>query len=107
MHRIENRGARVALSIAALLCLLAAPALCDDRPWEQPAWRALDDRFFSNGKDPSLSQFWMEPPLHTEERHGFEFSQSLGLKFEKRFGFSIQGPLVGEGAHGLAFEVRF
>ena len=49
----------------------------------------------------------MEPPLHTEERNGFNFNQDLGLEFEKRFGFSIQGPFVGETAHGLAFEVRF
>ena len=107
MHLIEIRGAQMALAIATLLCLFAAPALGDDRPWEQPAWRALDDRFFSNGEGPSSSRYWPEPPLHTEERRGFEVNQSLGLKFEQRFGFSIQGPLIGERAHGLAFEVRF
>jgi hypothetical protein len=97
----------MALSLAALFCILAAPALGDDRPWEQPAWNAFDDRFSSNWENPSSSQYWLEPPLHTEEGHGFKFSQSLALKFEKRFGFSIQGPLIGERAHGLAFEVRF
>jgi hypothetical protein len=107
VHLFEIRGAQMALAIAALLCLFAALAFGDDRPWEQPAWRALDDRFLSNGEGPSLSQYWLEPPLHTEEGHGFEVNQSLGLKFEQRFGFSIQGPLIGERAHGLAFEVRF
>jgi hypothetical protein len=97
----------MALALAALFCVLAAPALGGERPWEQPTWQAFDGRFFSNSEDPSSSQYWLEPPLHTEERHGFESSQSLGLKFEKRFGFSIQGPFVGERAHGLAFEVHF
>jgi len=97
----------MAFALTALLCLLAAPALGGDRPWEQPAWHAFDARFFSNWEDPSSSQYWLEPPLHTEKRNGFNFNQDLGLEFEKRFGFSIQGPFVGETAHGLAFEVRF
>jgi hypothetical protein len=97
----------MALALAALFCVLAAPALGDDRPWEQPAWHAFDDRFFSGWEDPSSSQHWLELPIHTEERHEFKFNQSLDLEFEKRFGFSIQGPFVGERAHGLAFEVHF
>jgi len=107
MQRIETRGVRMALALTALSCLLAAPALGDDRPWERPAWHAFDDRFFPNSEDPSSSQFWPESTMYTNERHRLKSSQNLAVKFEKRFGFSIQGPLVGERAHGLAFEVRF
>jgi hypothetical protein len=49
----------------------------------------------------------LESRLHTEERHEFEYSQSLGLNFERKFVFSIQGPLVGKRAPGLALEVHF
>jgi hypothetical protein len=97
----------MAFSIASLLCVLAAPSLGDDRPWEQARWHALNAQFSSNGEDSSAGQRWLESQLHTEERHGFEYSQSLRLDSDKKFVFSIQGPLIGEWAHGLAFELRF
>ena len=107
MQQIKIRGVRMAFAIATSLCLFAAPALGDDRPWERVRWHALNARFPSNGEGPSSGQRWLESQLHTEDRHGFEYSQSLSLKSEKRFIFSIQGPIVGEWAHGLAFELRF
>jgi hypothetical protein len=97
----------MALAIAASLCLFAAPALGDDRPWEQARWLALNARFFSNGEDLSSGQRWLESQFHTDARHGFEYSRSLSLNLERKLVFSIQGPLVAERAPGLAFEVRF
>jgi len=115
MHPIEIRRARLAFAIAALVCLLAAPALGDDRPWEQARWYALNARFFPSGEEISSGQGWLESPLHTTKRHEFEYSRSLSLGFERRIVFGIQGPLteerapglIGEKAPGLAFEVRF
>jgi hypothetical protein len=107
MHPIKIRGARIALVIAASLCLLAAPALGDDQPWEQTRWHALNARFFSSGEDISSEQRGFESKLHTNEKHGFEYSRRLSLNPGRRFVFSIQGPLVAERAPGLAFELRF
>ncbi len=106
-HPIKIRGARIALAIAALLCALAAPALGDDAPWELARWHALDARFFASGEDPTSGQRWLESQRHTKARHGFEYSQSLSLKSENKFIFSIQNSPIGVRAHGLSFEVRF
>lgn len=95
------------LAIAASFFLLTAPALGDDLPWEQLHWHALHAGFSSSGGDFSLGQQWLESQLHTEDGYGFEYSRSLNLNLEKRLVFSIQGPIVGERAPGLAFEVRF
>jgi hypothetical protein len=107
MHPIEIRCVRLAFAIAALLCLLAAPALGDDRPWEQARWHALDAHFSSSAENLSPFQRQLESQLHTPERHGFEYSRSLSLNLERKFVFNIRGPLVWERAPGLAFEVRF
>ncbi len=107
MHPIKIRCAQIALAIAALLCLLAAPALGDDRPWEQARWSTLNARYISGGEDPSSDQRWLESQLQTNERHGFEYNRSLNLNLDRKFVFSIQGPLVSEWAPGLAFELRF
>ncbi len=107
MHPFEIRGARIALAITASISLLAAPALGDDRPWEQTRWRTFSTQFLSSEEDLSSERRGLEPSLHTNERHGFEFSSSLSLNLGKKFVFSIQGPLVAERAPGLAFEVRF
>jgi hypothetical protein len=106
-HPTKIRCARLALAIAALLCVLSAPALGDDRPWEQVRWHALNARFSASGEELSSGQRWLESQLRTEERHIFEYSRSLSLNFERKIVFSIQGPLVGESTPGLAFEVRF
>ncbi len=107
MHSFEIRGIQIALAIVASIFLLTAPALGDDRPWEQTRWRTFSTQFISSGGDLSLGQRGLEPSLHTNERHGFEFSPSLSLNLGKNFIFSIQGPLIAEWAPGLAFEVRF
>ena len=95
------------LAIAASLVLLAAPALGGDRPWEQARWQAVDDELSSSGEDFSLDPRWVASQLRTQVGHGIEYSRSLRLKLEEKFVFSIQGPLIGEMAPGLAFEVRF
>jgi hypothetical protein len=107
MHPFENRGARISLAIAASICLLAAPALGDDLPWEQARWHTFNTQFISSGEDMSSGQHGLRSSLHTNEKHGFEFSRSLSLNLGKKFVFSIQGPLIAERAPGLAFEVRF
>ncbi len=107
MHYFEIRGVRIALAIAASIFLLTAPAQGENRPWEQTRWRTFSTQFISSGEDLSPGQRELEPALHTNERHGFEFSRSLSLNLGKKFVFSIQGPLVAERAPGLTFEVRF
>ena len=107
MHPSDIRCVRLAIAIAALLCLLAAPALGDDRPWEQTRWHALDARVPSAGEDFSLDQRRLKLQFHTTEGHEFEYCRSLSLNFERRFIFNVRGPLVWESAPGLAFEVRF
>ena len=107
MHRFKIRGARIALGIAASLCLFAGPALGDDRPWEQLAWHGLNTPLFASGLDRSSSQYALEFPPRTDEKHGFEFSRSLSLNFGKQHLFIVQGPLVAERASGLALEFRF
>ncbi len=117
MHQTKIRGARMALAIAASLLLLAAPALGEDRPWEQARWQALYAGFSSSSEELSLDQRWLASQLHTQVRHGLAYSRSLRLKLEKNIVFSIQGPLDGEMAPGFAFigemapsfafEVRF
>ena len=109
MHSIEIRCASLALAIAALVCLAAPPALGDDRPWEQARWAALNARPFSIGEDSSWGERGFESKLHTKKSPGFEYSRSLNLNLnlEREFVFSIQGPLVGDSAPGLAFELRF
>ena len=107
MHPFKIQCARIALAIAASICLLAAPALGDDRPWEQTRWHTFNTQLISSGEDLSSGQRRLEPSLHTNERLRFEFSQSLSLNFGKKFVFSIRGPLVAERAPGLAFEIRF
>jgi hypothetical protein len=107
MRQQKIRGARTTFAISALLCILAAPALCDDRPWEQKRWHALNVRFIASDEAFSPSQHQVEPQLHTHERHGLEYCRSLSSSLGRRFVFSIQGPLIAERAPGLAFEVRF
>ena len=95
------------LATVALLCVLASPAFGDDRPWEQERWHALNARYFPSGDDPSSNSNWLEYALHTDAEHGFEYSRSLSVNLDRRFIFSIQGPLVADRAPGLAFELRY
>ena len=103
MHQTKIRGARMALAIAASLLLLAAPALGEDRPWEQARWQVLYAGFSSSGEELSLDQRWLASQLHTQVRHGLEYSRSLRSKIENNIIFSIQGPLIGEMVPGFAF----
>jgi hypothetical protein len=107
MHQAMIRGARLALAISASLCLLAAPALADDRPWEQERWNAIYAGSVSSEEDHFSNQRWVEIRLRKDDRHESEYSRGLSLKFEENFIFSIQSPLAGEWAPGLAFELRF
>jgi hypothetical protein len=107
MRPFKIRGARTTFAISALLCILAAPALCDDRPWKQEHSHALDAQFIASDDDFSSRQRQPEPQLHTHEIHGLEYSRSLNSSLGRRFVFSIQGPLVADRAPGLAFEIRF
>jgi hypothetical protein len=107
MHPIEIRFIRLAFATAALLCLLAAPALGGDRPWDEARWHAINARFSSGEEDFSLDKRRFELQLHTTERHAFEYMRGLNLNLEREFIFNVRGPLVWETAPGLAFEVRF
>jgi hypothetical protein len=107
IHTSQIRCARLVFALAALLCVLTAPALGDDRPWEQARWLALNTRFSPNGEEFSSGQRWLESQLHSTQRHGFEYSRSLSLNPERNVVFSIQGPFVGDRAPGLAFEFRY
>ncbi len=107
MHQTRIRGARLTLAIAASLCLLAAPALAGDRPWENERWHSVNAGFYASEEDPSLGQRWLESQLRRGDQHGFEYGRGLSLNLEETFVFSIQSPLSGEWAPGLAFEIRF
>lgn len=107
MHPNKTRAARTATAIVASLCLLAAPAIGDDRPWEQARWHALNVRSLSNAGDLSSGQRCLESQLHTDDQHGFEYSRNLSLNYGRNVVFSVQGPLVAEWAPGLTFELRF
>ena len=107
LHQSTARRARMTLATVALLCVLASPAFGDDRPWEQERWHALNARYFPSGDDPSSNSNWLEYALHTDAEHGFEYSRSLSVNLDRRFIFSIQGPLVADRAPGLAFELRY
>jgi hypothetical protein len=107
MDRFRGRSARIALAIAALFCLLAAPALGNDRPWEQARWYELNTRFLTNGQDPSSGQRWLDFQNHTEKRVQFGYTRSVNMELDRELVFTIQGSLIGESAHGLALEVRF
>jgi len=107
MHSIGIRRARITISIAALLCLLAAPALADERPWEQAGWNALEARPLAAGINCSPGQPWMTSQLDTDARSELEYSGSWSLHFGRNFALSIQAPPVEEWAPGLAFELRF
>jgi hypothetical protein len=95
------------LVTVTFLCVIASPVFGDDRPWEQERWHALNARYFPAGDDLASNSSWLKSELHTDAEHGFEYSRSLSLNLDRRFIFSIQGPLVSERAPGLAFEVRF
>ena len=107
MDQATMRSVHLALSIAATLCLLAAPTLADDRPWEQERWSVsyagsipTEDHLFSNGQ-------WLEIQPRKDDRHEPEYLRGLRLGPEENFVFSIQSPPVGEWAPGLAFEIHF
>jgi hypothetical protein len=107
MHQTMIRGVRLALAITASLCLLAAPALADDRPWEQERWNTVYAGSVSSEEDLFADQRWVEIRPRTDDQHEFEYSRGLSLKLEENVLFSIQSPLAGEWAPGLAFELRF
>jgi len=103
----QTRGTQFALAIAALLCLLAAPAVADDRPWEQERWDTIYAGFDSSEGDLFASQQWLEFQPRRGDQHGFEYDRGLSLNLEENFVFSIQSPFAGEWAPGFAFELRF
>jgi len=107
MHRFMIRGAHLALAIAASLCLLAAPALADDRPWEQERWNTIYAGSVSTEDHPFSDPRWLEIQPRIDDRHESEYRRGLSLGLEENFVFSIQSPPVGEWAPGLAFEIHF
>lgn len=107
MHSLQSRGTRIALAIAASLCLLAAPALGDERPWEQARRHTLNVRLVSRGENLFSGQRRLESRLPTYERHKIDFSRILTLNPGPIPAFGAQGPFVTESAPGLAFELRF
>ena len=107
MHQAMIRGARLALAISASLCLLAAPAFADDRPWEQERWNSIYAGSVPSEEEIFSDQRWVEIRPRTNDQHEFEYSRGLSLSLEDNFIFSIQSPLAGEWAPGLAFELRF
>jgi hypothetical protein len=107
MHQTMIRGARLALAITASLCLLTAPALADDRPWEQERWNSVYAGSVSSEEDLFSDKRWMEIRPPTDDQHESEYSHGLSLNFEENVIFSIQSPLTGEWAPGLGFELLF
>jgi hypothetical protein len=107
MHQAMIRSASLALTIAASLCLLAAPALADERPWEREHWDTVYAGSVPSEEEVFAGQRWFEIRPHTDDQHEFDYSRGLSLNLEDNFIFSIQSPLDGEWAPGLAFELRF
>jgi len=107
VRRAPVRRERFALAIAAALCLFSAPAFAGDRPWEQERWHTTYTELDANAEDHSLEQRWFESQLRTDDRNGSEYGRGLHLSLEENFLVSIQGPLAGEWAPCLAFELRF
>ena len=107
MHQTMIRSANLALAIAASLCLLAAPALADERPWEQERWDTVYAGSVPSEEEVFSGQRWFEIRPGTNHQHEFEYIRGLSLSLEDHFIFSIQSPPAGEWAPGLAFELRF
>jgi hypothetical protein len=107
MRGCENRSTRSTLAIAALLCLLAAPAVAGDRPWEQERWGTVVAGFDSEEGDLFSSQPWLEFQPRNDDSHEFEYGEGLSLNLEENFLFNIHSPFAGEWAPGFAFELRF
>ena len=107
MHRTLIRSASLALTLAASLCLLAAPAFADERPWEQEHWDTIYAGSVPSEEEIFSGQRGLEIRPHADDQHDFEYSRGLSLDLEDHFIFSIQSPLAGEWAPGLAFELRF
>ena len=107
MHQAMIRSANLALTIAASLCLLTAPALADERPWEREHWDTVYAGSVPSEEEVFSAQRWFEIRPRTNDQHESEYSQGLSLNLEDHFIFSIQSPLAGEWAPGLAFELRF
>jgi len=101
------RKLQVALAIAASLCLLSAPSLAGDRPWEQERWGSTFDSRAASPEDFTSSQTWQQPLPSANGRHAVTYPNGLSLNLEKNLILSIQSPLVGEWAPSLAFEFRF
>ena len=104
---MRNRYSRCVLAIAALLCLIAAPAIAGDRPWEQERWHTTYAGFDASGDDFLARQQWLELQRREDGRHEFGYDRGLSLNLEENFVFSIQSPFAGEWAPGFAFELRF
>ncbi len=107
MHSIQSRAVRIALAIAASLCLLAAPAMGDERPWERARWHILDVQIVSRSENIFSGQRRLESRLHKYERHEIDFSRIFTLNPGPISVFGAQGPFIAESAPGLAFELRF
>ena len=107
MRQTMIRSVHLALAIATSLCLLAAPSLADDRPWEQERWNAIYAGSVTSEEDLFLDQRWLEIQPHTDGQHVSGYSLGLSLKLEEHVVFSIRSPLAGEWAPGLALELHF
>ncbi len=107
MRHAVMRKLLVALAIAAPLCLLSAPSLAGDRPWEQERWATPFDSRGASPEDFTSSQPWQQPLTHAGDRHAVTYPNGLSLNLEKNLTLSIQSPLIGEWAPSLAFEFRF
>jgi hypothetical protein len=107
MHQAMIRDVRLALAIVASLCLLAAPVFAGDRPWEQERWCTFDGGLDASAENSASDQRLLQTQFPTDDRHAGEYRRGLSLSLENHFIFSIQSPLAGEWAPGLAFELRF
>ncbi|MBW2540832.1 MAG: hypothetical protein JRF15_01975 [Deltaproteobacteria bacterium] len=97
----------MALAMGGALCLAGAPALADDRPWEQERWNSVYAGSDSSDGDLFVDGRWIEIRPPTETQRESESSRGLSLSLEENFSFSLQSPPAGEWAPGLAFELRF
>jgi hypothetical protein len=107
MRQAMIRSANRALAVTASLCLFAATSLADERPWEQERWNAVHAGSSPNEEQILSGQRWFEIRPYANDQHESEYSSGLSLNLEENFSFSIQSPLTGEWAPGLAFELRF
>ena len=107
MRQTVIRSANLALAVTASLCLFAATALADERPWEQERWNTVHAGSNPSEDEILSGQRWFDIRPYANDQYESEYNLGLSLNLEENFSFSIQSPLAGEWAPGLAFELRF